>query len=268
MVEKNNKNNGGERFLFEGTAWYYAKYRPPYPQQVFRRLVERFHLDGIGNLVDLGCGTGELAIPLHQYFERVYAVDNDADMLNEGRKKDKELGATNIQWFEERAEDIVGNLGTFRLVVIGNAFHWMDRRLVLTKACNNLCSGGGIAIINGRSIWNGPEQWQALVVSIIKKWLGEERRTREGIYKPPQECFEDLLADFFPRVEKEILSYRYLWDINTLLGYLYSTSFCSRKLLGSSVENFEQDLRNTLISYNPSGTFEEEIPVSMVLAWK
>lgn len=51
------RSRGG---LFTGTAWHYARYRPGYPQVFFDDLVQRFHLDGTGRLLDLGCGTRQL----------------------------------------------------------------------------------------------------------------------------------------------------------------------------------------------------------------
>ena len=51
--------------LFASTAEYYARYRPGYPAAVFGRIRAAFGLDGIGRLLDLGCGAGELARPLH-----------------------------------------------------------------------------------------------------------------------------------------------------------------------------------------------------------
>src|SRR6266702_2438779 len=69
--------------IFHGTAWYYARYRPGYPQELFDLLRGRFELDGTGRLLDLGCGTGQLAVPLAPLFEEVVAVDVDAGMLAE-----------------------------------------------------------------------------------------------------------------------------------------------------------------------------------------
>ena len=46
------------QFLFAETAWYYARYRPGYPKIFFDEVIERFHLDGRGRLLDVGCGTG------------------------------------------------------------------------------------------------------------------------------------------------------------------------------------------------------------------
>lgn len=47
--------------LFAGKASYYARFRPGYPKVFFDEVVQRFHLDGSGRLLDLGCGTGQLA---------------------------------------------------------------------------------------------------------------------------------------------------------------------------------------------------------------
>ena len=50
--------------LFEGAAAYYARYRPKYPMAMFDRLVDRFDLGTLSSVLDLGCGTGQLALPL------------------------------------------------------------------------------------------------------------------------------------------------------------------------------------------------------------
>ncbi|WP_207714417.1 hypothetical protein [Scytonema sp. UIC 10036] len=49
--------------LFQGAAWYYARYRSKYPQDLFDLLAQRFQLNGRGRLLDLGCGAGLIAIP-------------------------------------------------------------------------------------------------------------------------------------------------------------------------------------------------------------
>ena len=62
--------------LFVSTAGDYGRYRPGYPPAVFERLRAAFSLDGTGRLLDLGCGTGALAQPLHADFKDVVAVDS------------------------------------------------------------------------------------------------------------------------------------------------------------------------------------------------
>jgi hypothetical protein len=50
--------------LFAGAAGFYARYRPGYPAELVAEVVRRFALTGAGRLLDLGCGTGQLTIPL------------------------------------------------------------------------------------------------------------------------------------------------------------------------------------------------------------
>jgi hypothetical protein len=46
--------------VFEGTARYYTKYRPSYPQQLFNDIVNNLHLNGTGRLLDLGLRDGRV----------------------------------------------------------------------------------------------------------------------------------------------------------------------------------------------------------------
>jgi trans-aconitate methyltransferase len=71
--------------LFAGTAWHYARYRPGYPQPFLNDLVERFHLDGTQRLLDLGCGTGQLTIPLAVHVAEAVGMDPEPEMLCPGR---------------------------------------------------------------------------------------------------------------------------------------------------------------------------------------
>ena len=57
--------------LFHEAAWYYARFRPPYPDALFDYLIRKFDLGGRSNLLDLGCGTGQVANPLPRRFRQV-----------------------------------------------------------------------------------------------------------------------------------------------------------------------------------------------------
>jgi hypothetical protein len=49
------------------------------------------------------------------------------------------------------------------------------------------------------------------------------------------------------------------WTLDSLVGHLYSTSFCSKHVLGKRQEPFERDLRETLSRLDPAGEFSEEM---------
>ena len=112
------------RDAFKSCAWYYARYRPGYPQEFFDYLRERFQLNGTGRLLDLGCGTGELSIPLSKYFRQVIALDPEPEMIGEARIKANDEGITNINWIEAGSDDLE-EFGLY-LTGLGEEEGWSD----------------------------------------------------------------------------------------------------------------------------------------------
>ncbi|HET9079659.1 MAG TPA: methyltransferase domain-containing protein [Trebonia sp.] len=83
--------------LYRGTAGHYDRYQLPYPEAMTGWLVQRAGVRGDGRLLDLACGTGQLAFPLRQWFTEVWAVDREPDMVHLVRAKAEALGAGNIR---------------------------------------------------------------------------------------------------------------------------------------------------------------------------
>ena len=133
--------------LYQGTAWYYSRFRPVYPAALVTVLRDKFGLDGTGRLLDLGCGPGPVAIRLAYLFEHVVAMDPEPEMLAEGRASAERAGVSNIEWIAGGSEDLLVALGTFRLVTMGNSFHWMDRARTLDALYDFVIDGGGIAVV-------------------------------------------------------------------------------------------------------------------------
>ena len=53
------------------------------------------------------------------------------------------------------------------------------------------------------------------------------------------------------------------------MGNLYSMSFCSRRLLGDRVDDFERDLRAAVLAVEPSGILTGEPPEFFAyMVWK
>ena len=72
--------------LYRGSAGYYDRYRLPYPEAMLADLAARAGVCGRGRLLDLACGTGQLAFPLRRWFREVWAVDSEPDMVELARK--------------------------------------------------------------------------------------------------------------------------------------------------------------------------------------
>ena len=75
------------RDMFKGTAWYYARFREGYPDEFFTMLVDEFNLSNCDRVLDLGCGTGQIAVPISRLVGEVIAMDPEPEMIAEGRKQ-------------------------------------------------------------------------------------------------------------------------------------------------------------------------------------
>ena len=243
--------------LFRSTAYYYARYRLPYPSELLNKLKARFELDGSGTLLDMGCGTGQLAIALSRWFDRVIAVDASPEMIEEAEQAARNAGASNMEFHVALAEDFPAPEPAVRLVTFGQALHWMDIDLVLRRCCTMLAGGGGVAIVGSRSIWGGDSDWELAVMDTVRKWLGNERRAGAGVFPSGHRGFEDALADAgFASTERGVIQSSHQVDTEFIVGHLYSTSYCNRALLGQDADKFEADLKRTLLEIEPSGVFE------------
>lgn len=235
--------------LFVGTAEYYSKYRIEYPKQLLDMILKFNDVKGEGKLLDLGCGTGQLAIPLHKYFKEVIGIDISQEMINEARKISLEKNAQNISFITMESEQIGKELGQFDLILCGNAFHWMDRELILNESYDILKSSGGMVILAGGSVWTGKKIWQKQTLNIIKKWLGEKRKAGKGEYPTKHKLHEEYIRESkFQLIKKGDYKFTYCWRIESLIGYLYSTSFCNKRLLGDNIDAFENELKETLVN--------------------
>src|SRR5947209_14920314 len=67
--------------LFEGTAAYYEQFRAPYPAMFIDMIGACCRLRRKDRLLDLGCGTGLLAIPLGRWAGEVVGLDPEPEML-------------------------------------------------------------------------------------------------------------------------------------------------------------------------------------------
>jgi SAM-dependent methyltransferase len=255
---------------FASTASYYARYRPGYPVDVLDRIRAAFGLNGSGRLLDLGCGTGEIARPLHRDFESVIGFDVSPEMLAEARRQSEREGITNIEWRLMPAEDISDLLGNFRLVTAGNAFHWMRQDEVLTKAYALVEPGGGFAILgNPAGFWTGGDAWEQVTQEVLERWIGPWHSNRTGIQDEPEGAEKRALARS-QFVDVDINRYRWQRnvDVDFIVGEIFSTSFASKAVLGDSAGAFEQDLKHSLLALDPSGRFVEHVVTETILAFK
>jgi SAM-dependent methyltransferase len=257
--------------LFAGTAWHYARYRPGYPEVFFDDLIRRFGLDGTGRLLDLGCGTGQLTLPLAGHVGEAVGVDPDPEMLAEAAQRTRETGVANVTWAQGSSADFGGKHGRFRLVTMGRSFHWMDRSRVLAVLEDMVDERGGLVIANDSCLVRPATHWQRAIERIQARFLPADlapptppsgRADDPGLL-----THEEILGRSpFGRVDRQTYEFERVWTVEQAIGYLYSTSLPLRRVLGDQRTAFEHTVREELFTIDPSGRFTEPVTLEVFTA--
>jgi len=259
--------------LFRGSAGYYDRYRLPYPEAMLTDLVRRAGVSGRGRLLDLACGTGQLAFPLHRWFGQVWAVDQEPDMVEVVRAKAAAQDLGDIQAIVSDAETFDAEPGSFELAVIGNAFHRLGRDLVAGRVLGWLRPGGCLAVCWSSVPWLGETDWQRALAVTLDRWkvaLGAEHRIPAG-WELPQRRRPDLqvLSDAgFEVAGHHEFPTEHRWSLPELAGFIRSTSFLPASVLGDHAAAFDADLTAAVGPHGDGGTFTENVSFVYDLARK
>ena len=258
--------------LFASTAGYYSRFRPAYRESLLTLVRETFRLDGRGRLLDLGCGPGVLTIQLAPMFEEVVAIDPNDEMLAEGARFATGKGIANIQWCHGSSDDLGAASGKFRLISMGNSFHWMNGEKTLDALYPLVEDGGGLAIVASGFPFpeDAPiEPWRNKVAEVVLKHAAPSHFRGYGMPVPVESRFESqVMRSKFKLMHSWKERYEQTWTIDEMIGNLYSTSYCSPRQLGSNREAFERELRAAMLEYSPSGILTEPQDTWAVLAFR
>ena len=105
--------------------------------QLFELLVAEGDFTG-RRVLDVGCGTGRLALALAERGARVWGVDPSEDMLRQARA----LAGANVGLKRGRAEALPFKDGWFERAVLRTVVHLIDRGLALPELARVLAPGG------------------------------------------------------------------------------------------------------------------------------
>ena len=102
----------------------YSKYRPEYPKELFEFLEKNYNLKN-KTIVELGAGTGKFSKLASNYCKKIYYIEPNIDMLNEGKKYCNECN--NIVFINACAEDTQVPNSSSDIVFAVQSFHWFDK---------------------------------------------------------------------------------------------------------------------------------------------
>jgi SAM-dependent methyltransferase len=258
-----------DRHLYRGTAEAYDRFRLSYPPVLIHDLLGRVRPSRQGRLLDLACGTGQLAFALRDSFAEVWAVDQEADMIRLVAAK-AARGGHPIRAVASSAEDLSAAEASFELITIGNAFHRLRRHHVARRTFGWLRPSGHLALCWSSSPWTGPAGWQRTMNEVLHRWqagLAVRDRVPAGWDQDRHEQpdLAVLVAAGFEAVGRYEFSVEHRWTVDELAGFVYSTSFLAAPVFGDRAPEFAADLAKHL---GPHGALVDHVGFAYELVRK
>ena len=131
--------------VFDQVAAAYDRHRPTYPEQLIDLACLLAGLDRGDQVLEIGCGTGQLTRSLLARGLRVTAIEPGAQLAELAQQR---LGGTGeLELVNARFEDVRLPHEHFRAVFSASAIHWVDPDVGWQRAADALVPGGTLALI-------------------------------------------------------------------------------------------------------------------------
>jgi len=224
----------GESFFkdyFSKQAADYGKFRPWYPQDLFRWLGSIAPANGLA--WDCATGSGQAAIALAEVFERIIATDaSEKQIANAERHK-------RVEYRVATAEKSGLESGSVDLITVAQALHWFELETFYSEVRRVLKPRGVIAATAYKLATISPE-----IDAVVSRYYSEI----VGRYWPAErvlvENFEELPFPF-AQIETPRFEMVAEWSVEQLLGYLRTWSATQRFMAAEKrdpLETVEQPL--------------------------
>jgi AMP nucleosidase len=256
-------------------AELYQRYRRGYPSAVFDALTGAFGLASDDIVIDLGCGTGQLTLPVASRVQAVAGVDPEPDMLARARRAAAEQGVTNVSWVLGADTDLpalAALLGGSRAgaVTVGQAMHWMRYRELIPALVPLLRPGGGVAVIsNGTPMWLQDSAWSRALRGFLEQWSGSRPANPCGTDDASRQRYRDTMTETGLDVTEARYDYTDDLDLDHLIGGVYSALPVHKLPPPGQRAAFADQVRSAVAPHAP---FTELVCVRMLfgrrpLAW-
>lgn len=193
--------------LFSRQSNDYARFRPSYPAKLFQYLASL--VDGHDLAWDCGTGSGQAAVQLGDYFERVIATDPSAKQISSAQRYPKveyRVGSAENSAFLDKSID---------LITAAQCFHWFRQNEFFSEVRRILKPGGVLAFWCYDLCKITPEV-DAIVLKLYRNVLGpyweSERKLVEAGYKNVHVPLQEITPPVFEMTAD--------WNLEYLVGYL------------------------------------------------
>jgi SAM-dependent methyltransferase len=224
-------------------------------------------------VLDLGCGTGQVAVPLSAQVGAVVAVDPEPDMLTQLDARIEDAGVANVTTIRGDDSDLptllAGRGGDrFAAVTVATALHWMDAERVFRAGLDQVRGGGGVAVITqGQPIWLQASDWARELHDYLEHWVGPVTSYCGTDQDALEERRRLMVRVGFPTVRSFTHGGQLPVDVDYVIGNLYS-AMSENQIAVPNRPVFERGLRRALRPYVETASLIDHVEATMLVGRK
>ncbi len=250
---------------FRHAAAHYLTGRAAYSPRLISRVAQSCRLDGSQRLLDLGCGPGQLSIAFSTWVAEGLALDPEPEMLRIAA----DLGAgiaPNIAFRNASSYDLSPDMGSFRLAVIGRAFHWMDRLDTLQRLDQLIEPEGAVALFATSHPEASAMPWMTEYQSLLDQYAQADparARRKSGEWESHEAV---LMRSAFSSLERVSVIERRRVSVDALMTRPLSMSSLSRSHLGERLDELLGRVKQLLDQHAADGWLDEWVESTALIA--
>ncbi len=193
-------------------------------------------------------------------------------------------GITNVDWVNVRAEDMPADLGPFRVAVLAQSFHWMNRPLV-ARLLHRALGADGVLVNLHATTHQGidsdvplpqPRPPRREIDDLVKRFLGTRRRAGQGtlpevsISEADRGRYEAEIyraAGFNRPTRIEVPGPIVVRSVDDIVVSVFSLSRAARTSSATAAPSSKAELRELLAHVSPEGRFSEQMRETAIDLW-
>ena len=250
---------------FQSAAQHYLAGRPAYSRRLIERVALLCGLTRAHRLMDLGCGPAPLGVAFAPLVAEVVGIDPETAMLHEAAENAARAGVT-LRLLQGRAEDLRPNLGSFRVAVIGRAFHWMDRDRVLARLDERIEPAGAVVLFGSHHPQTADNAWLRDYRELLGRYAVDDAG-RAQRHAPDWHSHEAvLLGSPFAQLERISVIERRRTPAEAFVERAFSMSSTAPGRLGARAEPLAQEVRELAASHSSGGDVTEIVETEALIA--
>jgi len=214
----------------------YSKFRPVYPNELCREILE--HVNSFDLCWDCATGNGQIASVMASHFKKVVATDISDSQLEKAPK------LSNVQYLKCRAEQTPFADNSFDLITVGQAVHWFDHEH-FNQEVKRVAKPDSVIAIIGYGLMFSDDAFNEKLMEFYDGTIGaywdSERKHIDSHYQSIPFPFEEIPLSKSYSIDVK-------WNIQLLQGYLNTWSSVNRFIKQNGTDPVESFITQLLTS--------------------